>query len=269
MHFLTRPWAFCMIAAASCVFAAIPAWAQDAAASGEDDEHTIEVTPYTGPPIFLDEPEPQPDATFVSKRVDSEKYPDGKIRYEREIALYSDNRLVPEGFYREFYPNGQKFAEGQYVKGRQDGEWTYWHENGTVARKVTYRDGLPDGVWDVIRADGTLSAKRSYKAGKRDGTWIIYDETGQQPLREEQYADGLADGVWKVWFPNGQLRTQMTFKQGNRHGPASEWDEKGGQRATITYIDGLVDGEATLWTPDGKKIVQHYDKGKLVSQEEE
>ena len=96
------------------------------------DDATVEK--YTGPPIFLDEPPTPPPAALVEKRVDKDEYPDGKVRYEREIARYSDDSFVADGFYREFYPNGQKFCEGQYRNGHREGTWTFWHDNGTQQR---------------------------------------------------------------------------------------------------------------------------------------
>jgi antitoxin component YwqK of YwqJK toxin-antitoxin module len=29
-----------------------------------------------------------------------------------------------------WYENGQKKEEGIHKDGKEDGEWTYWHENG-------------------------------------------------------------------------------------------------------------------------------------------
>src|SRR5262245_1561749 len=108
--------------------------AADSGKSANDATETesLEFKPYTGPPIFLDEDEAPPKPALVTKQVDTDKYPDGKVRLEREIAKYSDNHLEADGYYREYYPNGQKFAEGQYKGGRQDGTWTYWFEDGTV-----------------------------------------------------------------------------------------------------------------------------------------
>jgi antitoxin component YwqK of YwqJK toxin-antitoxin module len=235
----------------------------------EDDPtvgEAIEAYDYQENPIFLDEPEPQPPASLVEKRVDTSKYADDKVWVEREIARYSDNRFVADGFYREFFPNGQKFAEGQYKNGKQQGEWTYWHENGQVCRKVNYQDGQPNGSWDVMNAEGVVIAKRSFKNGKRDGTWVVYDKTGKQPLREEQYSEGKGDGVWKTWFPSGQQKTQIGLKMGTRHGPAIEWDEKGTQRIEIPYVDGKAHGTVKLVGADGQKIVQQYDHGKLVNE---
>jgi antitoxin component YwqK of YwqJK toxin-antitoxin module len=261
------PWLLAMAAAMWFCFgsAGVTAAQEDDASTGE----TIEAYDYKENPIFLDEPEPQPPASLVEKRVNTDKYDDGKVRVEREIARYSDNRFVSDGFYREFFPNGEKFAEGQYKDGKQQGEWTYWYDNGQVCRKVNYLDGQPDGSWDVFNADGAVIAKRSYKNGKRDGTWVVYDKTGKQQLREEQYTDGKGDGVWKTWFPTGQQKTQIGLKMGTRHGPAIEWDEKGTKRAEIPYVDGKAHGTVKLVGADGQKIVQQYDHGKFVSESKE
>jgi antitoxin component YwqK of YwqJK toxin-antitoxin module len=238
------------------------------ATSNEDSkpDEGIEIKPYTGAPIFLDEPATPPESSLVGRSAQNDKYPDGKIRIERQIAKYSDNHFVADGFYHEYYASGQKFVDGQYKSGRPDGQWTYFYDNGTQNRQVTFKDGQPDGTWDVHRADGSLMATRSFKLGKRDGTWTIYDDTGKQPLRVESYADGKADGEWKLWFPSGQLQRQIGFKQGERHGLANEWDEKGKPRIEMIYVDGKLDGTATSWTSDGRKIVQQFKDGKPVAE---
>jgi antitoxin component YwqK of YwqJK toxin-antitoxin module len=266
-----RTYVACAAAVAVALIGGITAAAADkpgfAAASSATDtgaENKVDIKPYTGKPIFLDEPEAPPASSMVERIVQTDKYSDGKLHVERQVAKYSDNHFVADGFYREYYPNGQKFVDGQYKDGRQDGDWTYWHENGTLNRKLTYKDGLPDGSWDVHRADGSLMVTRSFKLGRRDGTWTYYDDTGKQPLRVEKYADGKADGEWKIWFPSGQLQRQISFKAGNRDGLAAEWDEKGNKRIEMNYVDGKPDGDSTSWTADGRKTVQHYKDGKLV-----
>ena len=222
-----------------------------ASASGKDSKAAddTEIKPYTGPPIFLDEPEAPPAPSMVDRTVQSDKFPDGKLRIERQVAKYSDNHYVADGFYREYYPNGQKFVDGQYKAGRPDGQWTYWYDNGTQNRQITFKDGQPDGSWEVHRADGTLMAARSFKNGKRDGVWTIYDDTGKQPLRVESYADGKADGEWKIWFPSGQLQRQINFKQGDRDGAAIEWDEKGNKRIEMNYAAGKARRNRHLLDP--------------------
>lgn len=243
----------------------VPNFAHAAAADNSKGGDTIDR--YTGPPIFLDEPETPPPASLVEKRVDKDTYPDGKtIRYEREVARYSDDHYEADGFYREYYPNGQKFLEGQYKNGHQEGTWTYYHDNGTVQRTVTYSNGQPDGSWEVHNAEGAVVAKRGFKKGKRDGTWLVYDESGKQPLRQEVYADGKASGDWKVWFPNGQLKTEITVEDGVRNGPYVEWTEDGNKRYEFNFADGKLDGTITLYGAKGEKVVQQYDHGKLLKE---
>jgi antitoxin component YwqK of YwqJK toxin-antitoxin module len=249
-----------------------PATAPAASPKPSDDrpvgtvEDRVKIKPYTGPPILLDEAEKVAAPTIVNRETAREKYENGKPRIEREIAKYSDNHFEADGVYREYYPSGQLFVEGQFKKGRQDGTWTYWYENGKENRKAIYKDGQPHGTWEVHRADETLSAKRGFQEGLRDGEWIVYDEKGEKPLREEHYDKGKKDGVWKVWFPSGKQRQEVSFKQNKRDGKSIEWGEDGNKRAEIPYIDDKPSGTATAWLPDGRTIVQEFKDGKLVSE---
>jgi antitoxin component YwqK of YwqJK toxin-antitoxin module len=219
-----------------------------------------------GEPIYLPEPEVIAKPTLVRRETLREQYEDGKKRVERGVAYYSDNHFEADGVYREFYPNEQLFVEGQFLNGRQHGEWTFYHENGEQNRKATYNNGQPDGAWDVFRSDGTLAARRSFRNGQRHGEWITYDKTGKNPLREEHYADGNPEGVWKIWFDNGKQRQQIGFKAGKLDGPSMEWDEDGEKRVEVSYSNGKLHGKRTLWLNDGRTIVQEFDDGKLASQ---
>ncbi|MEX0613275.1 MAG: toxin-antitoxin system YwqK family antitoxin [Pirellulales bacterium] len=242
-------------------------WSRGGAWAQEATQESVKIQPYTGRPIFLDEPEQVAAPTIFNHEKIQDKYEDtGKVHTEREIARFSDNHYEADGIYREYYPNGQLFVEGQFRRGRQHGEWTFYFDNGTINRKAKFDNGKPDGPREVYRADGTLASKRGFRDGRRDGEWITYDKSGKKPLREEHYADGKPDGVWKVWSPKGQLIQQVSLKQGEREGTSLQWDENGQKRAEVNYVDNKLHGTATRWFPDGRKIVQQYDQGRLVSQ---
>jgi antitoxin component YwqK of YwqJK toxin-antitoxin module len=253
--------------ALAAAFASISFATQSATAAEGDDSEAGTIQRYTGPPILLDEPEPAPPASLVEKRVDKDEFANGKVRFEREIARFSDESFVSDGFYHEFYPTGEKFVEGQYKDGHQVGTWTYYHPDGNVQRAVTFKNGQPDGSWEVRNAEGAVIAKRGFKNGKRDGTWVVYDETGKQQLREEGYKDGKPDGAWKNWFPSGQQRSEATLKDGVREGVYKEWDDKGTQRAELNFVAGKLEGQSTLWGTEGQKVVQQYKDGKLEKEE--
>jgi antitoxin component YwqK of YwqJK toxin-antitoxin module len=235
--------------------------------SADTQQESVKVEPYTGPPIFLPETEQVvAKPAIVNRETIPEKYGDGKLRIERQVAHYSDNSFAADGTYREFHPNGKPFVEGQFKDGRQIGEWKYYFDNGKPNRTAKYKDGKPDGSWEVFRADGTLLAKRGFKDGKRDGEWITYDDTGKKPRTEEHYVDGKQDGVVKIWYPDGQQKLEWNFKNGKQDGKSTNWDEKGQKILEAEYTDGKLNGTATRWFADGKKVVQQYENGKLKSE---
>jgi antitoxin component YwqK of YwqJK toxin-antitoxin module len=253
----------------SSAFIANSARAQETSGSSNlpaaADRETAKIEPYTGPPIYLPE-KVQVEAAWVSKRVDRTPYDDGKPKIEREISTFSDERMVNDGYYREFFANGQLFLEGQYERGTPVGEWKYFHDNGQLARSVKFEDGKPAGEVEVRRADGTVEAKRAFSQGKRNGQWTIFDSTGEKPVREEHYVDGQPDGVWKIWHDSGQQAQEISFQSGKRHGLTTEWDKDGVKRGEVNFAEGLRDGKSTIWTPDGKVIEQTYRAGKLVNE---
>ena len=43
-----------------------------------------------------------------------------------------------------------------------DGEFTYYHKNGTVESKGSYANGMKTGTWERFAEDGTRKAERNY-----------------------------------------------------------------------------------------------------------
>jgi antitoxin component YwqK of YwqJK toxin-antitoxin module len=85
----------------------------------------------------------------------------------------------------EYYTSGQPKIEGQYDKGRFDGRWIYyeddgyiigigefnkgtgkqraWYRNGTLKREVNYTDNQKNGREIWYNADGTVSQILTYE----------------------------------------------------------------------------------------------------------
>ena len=92
-------------------------------------------------PIYLDEPEPEPMARVAARQTLKETYESKSPRAVRDVAKLSDDRIVNDGKYVEFYRDGQKYVEGNYKMGVFDGDWTYWFSNGQVCKKTSFKDG--------------------------------------------------------------------------------------------------------------------------------
>ncbi|HYO25630.1 MAG TPA: toxin-antitoxin system YwqK family antitoxin [Lacipirellulaceae bacterium] len=240
---------------AACVAGASSAHAQAAGAPG---------APQATDPIYLPEPEPQPAPVEVTSGRLPETYEDGTKRTEREVLKLSDDSIVNNGAYVEYFPNGTKFAEGRFDHGVHDGAWSFWHDNGQLCKTVNFIKGMADGAWDVFRADGTLEAKKSYKNNKRDGQWFLYHEDGKTPKVEENYVDGLRDGVSRFYYADGKLQRELHFKNNQMDGPFTEWDAAGRKVAEVNFREGKRHGKLTMHRPDGTTIDQTYDNGRLL-----
>ena len=46
-----------------------------------------------------------------------------------------------EGLYTFYYPSGQKGEEGHHIKGKKQGKWTKWKEDGQIESVKYYENG--------------------------------------------------------------------------------------------------------------------------------
>jgi antitoxin component YwqK of YwqJK toxin-antitoxin module len=214
--------------------------------------------------IFLPEPEPAPPPMVVGHVPVVEKYDDGAIRVERQVVKMSDNQVINDGKFTEYYPDGQKYAEGNFVNGVHDGAWTLWHPKGQICKTVTFKMGRAEGTWDVFRPDGSMQAKRTYKNNKRDGLWTMYHDDGKTPHIEATYVDGVVEGVRRVYFANGKLQQEAIYSGNMLNGPLTEWDETGRKVLDANFKNNKRDGEFTLFRPDGETVKHTYRDGQLV-----
>jgi len=91
---------------------------------------------------------------------------------------------VKEGPIMLYRPDGSLMMMGSYHDGKQDGEWTMWHDNGQKASVDHYKDGVQDGQHIGWYDNGKISAMGQYKDGKRDGKWKRWDPDGYKNWEE-------------------------------------------------------------------------------------
>ena len=188
--------------------------------------------------VYLKEPADEPPPALVRRQKIQGKYEGGEIRLEREVAILSDDTLVSDGTYVEYYPGGEKFCEGTYESGVITGQWSYWHPNGQLCKKLTFKQGRPVGSFQVFRADGTLEAVQSYKDGVRDGEWSSYFEDGKTPKFQSKIVDGKIEGERTLYYPDGTVKQKATFAGGALNGVVEEFDETGKKIAEATFENG-------------------------------
>ncbi|MBL7953481.1 MAG: hypothetical protein JNJ91_00480 [Flavobacteriales bacterium] len=160
-------------------------------------------------------------------------HPNGKMKSK---TLYRDG--MPSGEFVEFYANGNKSMEGAFGtttadirRGREEGLWKEWWENGQLKRTVAYDNGQMTGPCSEWYANGQKRFETNYvlASGRdemMDGMTREWHENGQL-MTEGVYVKGMRDGLWKEYYGSGTLRSEIIFDKTKPSGAVIEYFETG------------------------------------------
>ena len=203
------------------------------------------------------DPDKQPETLYKSPR--------NRQRYK----IFSDGSKKKDGKYEEWYPNGQKLQDGEYVDDVRQGPWKLWHENGKPCKTENYLNGKLEGTWKTFSDRGLLEMVVSYQDGVRNGRWITYGSDGKTPTRQEEYKAGAIDGEWIYYFPDGKVFRIEHFKQGKRDGELIIRYANGKEQLVQHYQDDQLHGKETRYLENGKVAKEiDWDRGRMVSNSE-
>jgi antitoxin component YwqK of YwqJK toxin-antitoxin module len=248
---------FKYVAAAAMTFCGSAAWAaDDAADSTQTPVRTVERPTVTTAPRLnanirssnakVPGGEPVIDMGKVEKVND--RYPNGKIKVEREVGTDSKGNYVNQGSYKAFDPDGAVMMTGEFLNGRQNGKWM---------QKFAKDDGhlfSPDGDAEFT---GPFTSEATFLDGQLHGQWTIKDASGQNII-EWSFENGVRNGIWTWWHNNGKKRLEATYRSGQLNGDVQEWDNEEKLVSKNTYIDGKLLVKVTGWYTIGQKHYEGY-----------
>ena len=84
---------------------------------------------------------------------------------------------VLNGNFKEWHPNGELKAEGQYKTGNFDGRWLYYDIFGVIIGYGTFNNGT--GVQKAFYENGNLKSETNYINNLKEGVEKIYDISGK------------------------------------------------------------------------------------------
>lgn len=118
-------------------------------------------------------------------------YKDGKpdglwIRYREDGDLISKGQYLNgkrEGYWERYTDGLMDYADwyekGLYENGLKEGDWVLvWTKNGRLKRKGSYVKGKPEGLWESFFNDGDFWSSGEYVDGKREGYWKTFTYDG-------------------------------------------------------------------------------------------
>ncbi len=150
-------------------------------------------------------------------------------------GMYANDKRIKDWIF--YYPNQKIEQKGKYdKKGKAQGDWKWYYENGNLLREETYLDNLRNGIMTEFTEEGKIVTKGEYIDDLQEGFWFYetpeYKEIGK-------YTNDKPDSLWKRFYlPKGNLRFEGSF------------------------LNGDPQGQHTWYYPNGKKIAQgNYSGG--------
>ena len=174
-----------------------------------------------------------------------ERYPDGKVRVERQVTLNAEGNYVNHGAWKMYSQAGDVVAEGQYNFGERNGMWTRWlgRNDAEMLNEFPYRD-----------FKAPFMSQANFTNGKLEGEWIISDANDRKVLMIS-FKDGMRNGQATAWLPSGKIMSQVTYQNSIPMGDLLEANKTTGDLArAATYEDGHKVTTNTTYYPGSGKV---------------
>ncbi|MDP1621786.1 MAG: hypothetical protein Q8M08_05550 [Bacteroidales bacterium] len=200
-------------------------------------------------------------------------FPDGKIKQEVPFE-----KGFEQGFGKEYDAEGNIITLTEYKrgfivdrlrinrrdgKGRRQGRWYTFYENGNLKSEVTFKDDLKNGYYKEYTVTGDLLKILKY-----------VNDVVQPEAEEIQKLE-----VQNEYYPDGTLRISAMFRNGIPEGIKREYSPDGHVEKAYLYKNGVIIGEGVVkddgerdgpWKdlyPDGSlKAEGNYNNGKQTGE---
>ncbi|RTL60329.1 MAG: hypothetical protein EKK37_05690 [Sphingobacteriales bacterium] len=189
-----------------------------------------------------------------NKRLELTAYrPDGSKRMQ---AVYNNKgaQIEDEIF---FYANGSVNEKNSYADGQLNGPSVNYYLNGKKYVELNYINGEKDGYYKSYYQHDQLKSEGWYKEGKAQGKWIYYDELGNI-TSVLNYLNDDTHGYRYDYYPGNKPDLEQRIYKGTLE-ELTQYDSTG--KAFNHIFFPKASGNYILLYPDGKK----YAESKIVN----
>lgn len=160
-----------------------------------------------------------------------------------------------EGLQTFYHENGEIMSTGEYVDGKEQGEWKYYDEQGALQVIANYNDGIESGQWKWYYENGEIMRIGNYKQGLNDGVWINYYENGVIS-DSSVYCNGRLQGPTILKYENGVVFQKGEYKRDRQDGKWLLYYDNAQLNSEGNYISGVLNGIWNYWLYDGGKSME-------------
>jgi len=163
--------------------------------------------------------------------------------------------------HENYYPDGIKHSEGDYINAVREGEWKFYSYTGALETTESYSAGELDGTVTNYYVNGKIKDEIDYKEGAREGYYKKYNIDGTIAC-EGWYVAGKMQGDWYYYNLRGGLESHYYYLNDNEYGYVDFYNPNGNISEEDYFRLGYFD---KAWTYDstGKNVIYAYasDKG--------
>lgn len=167
----------------------------------------------------------------------------------RKDGVWHFRNFPYSGPFIDYYFDGRKEGEGQFIAGKVDGKRTTYYPNGQRSLERIYEKGTANGTSKEFFEDGTLRQQGVFANGKEEGVWTLYFPNGQV-MQRSQFRNGQMEGETIVYYSTGKIKA-IELTQNGKTAPDKRYDK----------LDKHMDrGHAYSRMGDYKAAIKSYTK---------
>ena len=161
---------------------------------------------------------------------------------------------IKHGNYSRFSYYGIKTVEGTYLGGNQEGQWKWYHDDGSLESEVDFHIDQYNGKTNSYYENGAIEDEYVYKYNNPEGTWHSYFEDGTLMISSE-WQNGEYHGEIKFYSPKGKLQIVEFYEYGKIIGYT--YHDKNGKEIPMIPLEN-----------ETGKVVSYYDNGQIAREYE-
>ncbi|HYV93628.1 MAG TPA: tetratricopeptide repeat protein [Chitinophagales bacterium] len=160
------------------------------------------------------------------------------------------------GYWYFFHENNYLWKEGGFDNsGKEDGEWKFYYDDGTLKETHVFKSGEVQGPLKTYYRSGALESELNYSNHQVTGTVKTYHPSGQ-PNRQLEISNGMRNGKFTVYNQNGDKQEEGTYKNDKLDGSYKTYFRNGNIDVESNYTDGKLTGAYVSYFSNGKKYLE-------------
>lgn len=176
-------------------------------------------------------------------------FKDGKLEgeyllYNEKGALYEKKHFKTgklDGLYQSYFDVGASLLEWHvpYKNGDVENIAKEYYANGDIYADIPFENGKRHGVEKKYHFNKTLASEISYANGELNGPYKAYHSNGNI-WKEGESVDNFYNGPFKTYYRDGTIESDEIYHQGSLDGENKYYDTDGKLHSEFLYRKGEV-----------------------------